>query len=109
MSRWREPHRHTADVSHLTEGERFSLVSEILPVPHGHDSDRFRGRHHSAMARARMIRMPMGDNGTVHRCRWVDEKITRRTVKTLRRGAEEIGWLHASDITRALQGSTRRA
>ena len=59
----------------LAKRQRLERPGAILTVTHLHDFDRLGGRKHGAMARARMIAVPMRDHRAVHRTAGVDIKI----------------------------------
>lgn len=78
----------------LAECDRLLAAAEILTITDAHDIQRLARGQHRAMASAGVIGMTMGDERPRHGPHGIDIKITRRAIKALGRGIQELFRLH---------------
>lgn len=62
-------------INGLSIGDGFAVSGDLITIAHAHDRESFRRRPYCAMAAARVIGMPMGDEGARHGNRGVDPDI----------------------------------
>ena len=69
-----QAHFYAIEFQRLTVGNGLCPAREIIAITQTHDVQRFLRRQHSAMAGARMIGMPMRDQGLFNRPGRIDMK-----------------------------------
>ena len=76
-----ETDRNRAELDRLAIADGLAACGEIGAASDSHDGERFARRENVAVARPRMIRMPMRDERACNRPHGVDVKIPGRAIK----------------------------
>ena len=83
-----EGHVDVADPDLLAKRRDLAAGAKLRPIPKRHDVEGFRGGHDGVMARARMIAVPVRDQGARDRAHRINMKIAGGAIKAGRRQTE---------------------
>ena len=94
MACWMETDGNAVYLHLLAECHRLFAAAEILAITDAHYIQRLARGQHRAMAGAGVVGMTVGDERPRHRADGIDIKITRRAIKALGRGIQQLFRLH---------------
>ncbi len=93
-----EAHVDPAEPQPLAIADRLDRAGEVGSVAQPHQVERLRGRQHGAVARAGVVRMPVGDQRPLDRARGIDVEGALPAAQPGRRGAQKFLGAHDAEI-----------